>query len=241
MNASPRYAIYIAPESSSALWHFGSAILGYDASTGVNIPHLALENILEEELQTLTIDPRVYGFHATIKAPMRLADGVNEAEFYTALTDFCRTQRAFDIALELTTLTDSAGTGFFTCLTPQPACPPLMALERAVVVTFDALRAPLSAEERARRKPEHLTPQQREYFEAYGYPYILDLFRPHFTLTSAYMRQDNKPDPAPAIAKAFDAQVGEAKMRCDALVIFKQQAAGERFKIVKRFRFGGSE
>lgn len=34
MTASRRYAVYLAPPAESALWRFGSSVLGYDAETG---------------------------------------------------------------------------------------------------------------------------------------------------------------------------------------------------------------
>jgi hypothetical protein len=41
---------------------------------------------------------------------------------------------------------------------------------------FDRYRAPLTEEDRARRRPERLSERQREYLERWGYPYVLEEF-----------------------------------------------------------------
>ena len=68
----PRYAIYYAPAPGSGLDRFGAALLGYDAFTGKDLPFP--EDILQAapDWRGLTGDPRKYGFHATLKAPLSL-------------------------------------------------------------------------------------------------------------------------------------------------------------------------
>ena len=80
----PRYAIYYAPAPGSGLDRFGAALLGYDAFTGKDLPFP--EDILQAapDWRGLTGDPRKYGFHATLKAPMSLAPGRTEAELVSA-------------------------------------------------------------------------------------------------------------------------------------------------------------
>ena len=48
---------------------------------------------------------------------------------------------------------------------------------------FDPFRAPLTPEDRERRNPSKLTPRQREGLERWGYPYVMEDFRFHMTLT----------------------------------------------------------
>jgi hypothetical protein len=48
---------------------------------------------------------------------------------------------------------------------------------------FDDFRAPATDAELARRAPASLTPRQRELLKTWGYPYVLDEFRFHLTLT----------------------------------------------------------
>ncbi|MCP6151516.1 DUF1045 domain-containing protein, partial [Klebsiella pneumoniae] len=61
--------------------------------------------------------------------------------------------------------------------------PALEDLAGCAVVDLDPLRAPLTAAEMARRRPEDLSERQRDHLLAYGYPYVLADFRFHMTLT----------------------------------------------------------
>ncbi|HEY9455442.1 MAG TPA: DUF1045 domain-containing protein, partial [Bradyrhizobium sp.] len=94
MADSPRYAIYYAPAPGSGLDRFGAALLGYDAFTAKDLPFP--EGVLEAtpDWHGLTGDPRKYGFHATLKAPMSLAAGRTEAELVSACEAFAATPRA---------------------------------------------------------------------------------------------------------------------------------------------------
>ncbi len=65
----PRYAIYYTAAQGSALDRFGASLLGYDAYGGDELP---FQDGLPSDWRDLTQDPRKYGFHATLKAPMVL-------------------------------------------------------------------------------------------------------------------------------------------------------------------------
>ena len=56
-------------------------------------------------------------------------------------------------------------------------------LAARVVQGLEAFRAPLTPEDIARRRPETLTPRQRELLTAYGYPYVMEEFQFHLTLS----------------------------------------------------------
>ena len=86
----PRYAIYYTAAQGSALDRFGASLLGYDAHGGDDLP---FPDGLPLDWRDLTQDPRKYGFHATLKAPMALADGKAEATLTAAcelFTDLAR-------------------------------------------------------------------------------------------------------------------------------------------------------
>jgi len=233
MNAAPRYAIYLAPDISTPLWQFGSSILGYDAATGQDVPHLQVDGLSAAFLHKITQTPRQYGFHATLKAPMRLRDGASEAMFRSVLADFVQRQTAFDLGLlTLACLGDASRRTAFVGLVPAQPSASLMALERAVVTALDTFRAPLSAAETERRKPETLTARQRAYLMDYGYPYVLEEYRPHFTLTDALEQAHPVAD---ALARSLAKKVGAARMMVDALRLFRQNAAEARFTLIERF------
>src|SRR4051794_24659558 len=111
--AAPRYAIYFAPPPESALWRFGSGVLGYDASTGADAPLLAPDGFLPAEWRDLTAEPRRYGFHATLKAPFRLAEGATEADLAAAMARFAAQRPPVSTELFVTAL------GSFVALAPR--------------------------------------------------------------------------------------------------------------------------
>src|SRR5690348_16409561 len=89
----PRYAIYYAPASGSALDRFGTGLLGYDAWTGCYLPFP--DDVIQAapDWRDLSGDPRKYGFHSTLKAPFALAPGKCEAGLLAACATFAATPR----------------------------------------------------------------------------------------------------------------------------------------------------
>jgi hypothetical protein len=82
-------------------------------------------------------------------------------------------------ALELVTLEG------FLALIPAAPSADLQDLAAEVVRALDPYRAPLSPAEIARRRPELLTTRQRELLGIYGYPYVMEQFQFHLTLSGA--------------------------------------------------------
>ncbi len=65
---SARIAAYYAPEEGDPLWTAGNAWLGRDPETGADLVQPGVPGIAE-----ITAEARVYGFHATLKPPFRVA------------------------------------------------------------------------------------------------------------------------------------------------------------------------
>ena len=168
-----RYAIYALPEPGSALDAFGRAVLGYDNVSGEAVPQ-------EPGLAEVTVGARVYGFHGTLKAPMRLAPGIREDDLLGEAARLAAMHPLVEVgALDVSAL------GRFLALVP--AAPPLALglLAAECVASFDPLRAPLTEAERAKRKPERLSPRARALLDRWGYPHVFEEFRFHMTLTDA--------------------------------------------------------
>ena len=235
-----RYALYLAPPPDSELYRFGARVIGRDARDGIETTDFAPEGWSVADWRAASAEPRRYGFHATLKAPFRLAEGATAAELCAAIEGFAAEVEPFPLGdLETTSLAGAGGAGF-VALTPVAAAPGaarLADLERSVVLAFDAFRAPLSEAERARRKPERLTPRQRAYLERFGYPYVLEEFRLHFTLSGPVE------NPAPltaALAKAFRREVASPGLRIDALALFHQAGPEAPFRSFRRFALSGA-
>lgn len=209
-----RFAIYYAPDLRSPLWARGEAWLEAYA------PFAAL-----------TASARRYGFHATLKAPMRLAAGQDRAALEVALAEFAARTAPVRIGrLALRAL------GRFLALVPEVQEHDLAALAQAVVETFEPFRAPLSAEDRRRRLAGGLTPRQEQNLERFGYPHVGADFRFHMTLT------DRLPDeelvPMTAAAEAHFAAFVGAPLTIDRLVLFHEAAPGADFTRCGDFPLG---
>lgn len=233
---STRYGLYFAPPAPSELWSFGSAVLGYDAETAADVPQITPASLDPPAFRALTEDPRRYGFHATLKAPFRLAEGRTAEELVAALHAFCSDRGAFRLPrLAVRAVgANAAGDAFIALVEPEPT-PALAALERDVVLGFEPFRAPLTDAEIARREPDRLSPRQRENLMRYGYPGVLDLFRFHLTLTGR----------APAaqvaaleaeLATLYEERVADHGLTIDQIAIF-EQVDGGRFTVRERVLF----
>jgi 2'-5' RNA ligase len=234
MTEAARYAIYLAPPPDSAFWRFGSDVIGRDAATGAQSTSFALEGLDAERWRGMTVEPRRYGFHATIKAPFRLRENERFADLCDAAATLAAAQAPFELGpLRVSTIAPSADRAF-VAVTPSARSTELERLESEVVRSLDRFRAPLTPAERARRNPERLTPRQREHLDKWGYPYALEEFRAHFTLTDAIA--DFAPV-ARALAREFAQRVAPPSLTVDALVLFAQPQAGGDFSILRRFPF----
>lgn len=173
-----RYAIYFTPPADDPLTIAASHWLGYDAFSGEERPFPDNIGLPEGRMSAVTAAAARYGFHATLKAPFRLAENVTPSALEAAFDVFCRKARPFEIPeIALGQL------GKFYALVPAAPCEPLQAFAAETVEYFEPMRAPLLNDEIARRKPETLTETQRDNMMRWGYPYVFDEFQFHMTLT----------------------------------------------------------
>ena len=167
-----RYAIYYTPDARTPLAEFGADWLGWDSASGQDRPHGS------DDIAAMTQTPRKYGFHGTIKPPFRLAEGASADALAQALADLCA--QAAPVTLDGLTL---ARLGRFLALVPTGDAAALAALAATAVQHLDLFRAPATAAELAKRRASRLSPAQEANLQAWGYPYVLDQFRFHMTLT----------------------------------------------------------
>ncbi len=163
-----RYAIYWTPQVHSGLASFGERWFGPAAETFGLDPDLAGRAVR---------NPARYGLHATLKAPFRLRGDLDEAALQQALDAFCAVRSApSGGALVLASFQNYLG----LVLRERTASIDWLAAE--CVTHFDRFRAPLDDTDRDRRAESSFTPVEREFFESFGYPYVLSQFRFHISL-----------------------------------------------------------
>lgn len=174
----PRYAIYYAPDHGSPWWRFGAHWLGRDERSGTALAQPPAPPLAAAELAGLTAAPRRYGFHATLKAPFRLAPGITADHLLARTRALAARLKPVPLGTLVPVLMDG-----FVALVPSAQDPSLGVLAQACVRELDDLRAPLSEADRARRRPDALDARGRELLERFGYPHVLERFRFHMTLT----------------------------------------------------------
>ena len=176
--AYQRYGVYYAP-MPGPLAEFGAAWLGWDLERGQSVAHPDVPG-LPMPVDEITATPRKYGFHATLKPPFRLAEGCREADLIEAFDILgSRTLHPVEgLSLEV------ARVGRFIALTPRSDTAQLNGFAAMCVETLDTFRAPPSEAELAKRRASGLSHGQEMMLLKWGYPYVMDEFRFHMTLTS---------------------------------------------------------
>ena len=228
MTDKPRYAIYYAAAPDSELDRFGAHLIGHDAFNGETLPFPeGIEQALPD-WRDITQDPRKYGFHATLKAPMWLADGTTEIELLAACESFAGSPRRLPVIKPVVN-----AIGDFVAIVPSQRSMELEQLAADAVDRFDSFRAPMTPEDRARRRPDRLAPRQREYLERWGYPYVMEEFRFHMTLTGR-LKAERRETVLNILRQRF-AMLELATLAVDRIALFRQDDTNARFRIVRQY------
>jgi putative phosphonate metabolism protein len=219
-----RYAIYFTPPSNDPLLKVAANWLGRNAFTGQPVRPPQIRNLPHEDITKLTESARRYGFHATLKAPFYLADGLEEHELLSALMHFASSIDPVEIPkLKIANLD-----GFFA-LVPEEPVAKLSQLANDIVVAFDRFRAPPSAQEIARRNPDKMSISERRNLEQWGYPYVFDDFRFHMTLTSPIAEADR--EKISQMLSEFLEPVLEEPVEINNIALFIESESGAPFEV----------
>src|SRR5262249_16089386 len=195
---------------TTALYHFGASLLGYCCYSGND---LAFPDVTgSANWSAIVREPRLYGFHATLKAPFRLAPGVDDEELTEACSDFSSDHPPLKVgALAVREL------GSFIALVRSDPRSLLTNVPDASVEAFDRFLSPLSDEERARRVYANLTSQQIKNVDHWGYPYVFEDFRFHMTLSGA-LKPAERAAALKLICENFDQKIGKEILTIDQIV-----------------------
>ena len=220
-----RVALYFVPGDDSSLARFGNAVLGRDAAGAAVAPEPPLPPTPPEWVER----PARYGFHATLKAPFRLAADADEEALVARCEALARAHRP----IALPSLAPRAFDGF-TALALDAPDDALDALAADAVVSLDGLRAPLAPDELARRRPERLDAAARERLERWGYPHVLEGFRFHMTLSGALAPSPPVDAWREGLARACERLVGSSAT-LDRVALCREVRPGGRFVRVREF------
>lgn len=180
-----------------------------------------------------TVSARRYGFHATLKAPMELAPGTDRAQLEMALGAFAGQHGPVEMGRLGAHLIDG-----FLALIPVSQPQMLTDVAATVVTAFEGFRAPLEAADRDRRLKTPLTARQIELLDSYGYPYVLEQFQFHMTLTDRLPGEQRAPMKERAAQWFADELAGPIVL--DRLVLFHEAEPGAVFRRLDDFVLRGS-
>lgn len=218
-----RYAVYYTP--AGALASKGACWLGWDVAAGSTVAH---PDSVGLDLAEITQTPRKYGFHGTIKPPFALAEGAEPEALRMAFATLCDSLHPVEVdALGVSRL------GRFLALTPRGDASDLAALAAKAVRDLDSFRAPPSEAELEKRRKGGLSPAQEENLRNWGYPYVMDQFRFHLTL-SGRMKDLG---PVAEAAETYFADALTAPYRFDALALVGERPDG-MFETIERRGLG---
>lgn len=218
MNYS-RFAIYYLP--TGALAKAGATWLGWDVDEGTPCDQPDVAGIGD-----ITATPRKYGFHGTLKPPFRLAEGTDVDGLVNAVKTLATTVAPVSIdSLHVSAI------GRFLALIPTGDTTALANLAALIVQDLDAFRAPPSATELAKRRAAGLSPAQEANLTRWGYPYVLNEFRFHMTLSG---KLDDTQRPIAQIALAHHLPPLPAPYVIDQIALVGERQDG-MFQTVHRY------
>jgi putative phosphonate metabolism protein len=218
-----RHAIYYAPASGRLLHKLGSSWLGRDAASGETVTQPPVEG-----LKDVTQEPARYGFHATLKAPFVLNQDMRRVDLGDAVALVAAQMDV--VTIPKIALREIDG---FLALAPETAESELSVLAELCVCALDSFRSPASEAEINRRRNARLSPRQDQLLLRWGYPYVLDEFRFHMTLTRKLQPEERRHF-LHAATEHFAPVIG-APLEIDALTIFADSPFLQKFSVEERF------
>ncbi len=217
-----RVAIYYAPTAADPMSAASTSWLGRDPVSNAPVPQPDIPDIT-----AITDDARIYGFHATLKPPMRLAKTHTWDDFRKTATAMAASLKPFD----LPPLAVMDVHGFLALRETRPS-PELQHLSDVCVEQMDLFRQPPSADELARRRRSPLTAEQDAMLVRWGYPYVFETWFFHMTLTRR-LTPAEKALYQP-LAEAHFAEAISRPRRVTDICLFVQSAPGAPFTIAER-------
>jgi len=225
-NTSERWAVYLVPPRAHPLWTAGCRWLGRDPETDETFA--PPRHMDPASWQEIVARPAYYGFHATLKPPFTLAPNTTPRRLRETLREFAATQPPVTLPpLRITELGD------FLALRPITEATSAATLAANAVRTLDHLRAPLTTSAYQRQQPDRLSPRQQQFLIRWGYPYVFDEFRLHFTLTGR-LDQEQRSACDQATHKLLQ-PTRQDPIDPPELGLFHQPAQGHAFRLTVRY------
>lgn len=215
-----RYAVYFCPAAGSALDVFGREWLSAENVSGM----------APERLRALTANVHRYGWHATLCAPFALAEPAGYDDLRRIVADIAQQTSVIELPLHLARLKS------FLALRPSGDEERVKVLSEHCVRRLNALRAPGTEAAWQRRAP-HLDDMELALFRQFGYPYVLDRYRFHLTVSAPASEAEEQALRAWWVPKLNNPLFA----RIDALTLCCEKESGQAFEQIERIALGAGE
>ncbi|MGD1924432.1 MAG: DUF1045 domain-containing protein [Paracoccaceae bacterium] len=223
-----RYAVYYAPHAGSGLARFGASWLGWDADSARTLAHPECG----VDVARLTETPRKYGFHGTLTSPLRLKSGASADQLSAAARAIATTAAPFETApLVLKRL------GHFLALVPSAPSEDLNALHASLVRGLFGFREAPTEGDLRKRRANGLTNRQEKLLQDWGYPYVLEEFRFHLTLSGRLDAEEARD--LEAVLTPLTEPFCKAPFEMTEIALFGERAADGQFQIIERYPLAG--
>ncbi len=229
-----RYAVYFAPNVEQQWWAQASHWLGRCAVSQQKNVQPMVAGVSAKRFAELTEHPRRYGFHATMRAPFMLTSQYQPIDLIDRVNMLCLDLKPFVLPRLQVTLLDQ-----FLALVPERNAAQVTLLEEQCVTVLNDYAEPLGPEELSRRRSAGLSAQEDALLLRWGYPYVLERFRFHCSLTGSLASAS--PQEISALTQAAHQHFDQLPpCLFDSLAIFVEPTRGADFVLLQQCPLMGS-
>lgn len=226
-----RYAVYYAPLAESPLGAFGRSWIGRCAEKDVDVEQPRVDGVKPAELFELTRSPRHYGVHATLVAPFELDGGVSPDDVRREIAKVVNGYAPFVLSnLSVVAI------GSFLAIVPKDQSV-VESLAESLLKSLHRLRKPPTLAELERYRTRGLSPAQERLLARWGYPYVLDEYKFHITLTNSVVDKTLRKRLMKVLSQKTEKLLREVHPVGD-VCIFRQPERIAPFVLEERIGFG---
>jgi len=223
-----RYAVYFVPNIEQQWWAHASQWLGRCAVSQQFSAQPLIAEVSSKRFAEFTEHPRRYGFHATMRAPFVLANEYQPSDLISHVSALCQHLKPFVLPRLRVTLLEQ-----FLALVPERDVSQITLLEQQCVTQLNDYAEPLGPEELVRRRSAGLSSHEDALLLRWGYPYVLDRFRFHCSLTGSLAKAS--PQEVSALTQAAYQHFDHLPLCVfDSLAIFAEPTQGADFVLLEQ-------
>ena len=227
LNDFSRFAIYYVPPESDYLTKFSASWFGWDAYQGIKVNYPMLRN-LNYDLKDITSKPSKYGLHGTLKAPFFLAPNRTIDELRLSLSVLSHSIKKFEIPSICLRIISG-----FIAIVPSTQNESMNYLAKKCLEDLDRFREIESPDILNKRRVVGLSPSEEHYLFRWGYPYVLDNFRFHLTMTTKLTSEVSK-----NVLSVLNSElrvVLKAPLAISKIYLFGESKLHGRFEVIEEF------